>query len=200
MDTRNNLDARPQRTELDRKGKALNAAQPRIVRNLALIGFMGTGKSSVGRQAAEHLQFTFVDTDVLIENEVGRSISEIFAQQGEAAFRKCERDAVNSLSERRDTVIAAGGGLGADPENLASLKAHSLVICLWAPAETIWERVHLQTHRPLLQGPDPLGKIRELLERREPVYRQADVLIHTGCRSLREVVQQVLHHFQSARQ
>src|SRR6202522_769604 len=155
----------------------------RSIQNLALIGLMGTGKSSVGRMAAEHLHFAFIDTDELIENEVGKSISEIFAQQGEAAFRKYERDVVKALSGRRQTVIATGGGLVADPPNLASLKSHALVVCLWASPETIWERVRAQTHRPLLQTPDPQGKIRELLERRAPAYRQADVLVHTGFRS-----------------
>jgi shikimate kinase len=171
----------------------------RNIQNLALVGFMGTGKSSVGRLAAEHLHFTFIDTDELIENEVGKSISEIFEQQGEAAFRKYERDVVNALSARRDTVIAAGGGLVADPSNLASLKTHALVICLWASPETIWQRVRTQTHRPLLQTLDPLAKIRLLLEQRAPSYRQADVLIHTGFRSPKEVVQQVLHQFRLAR-
>jgi shikimate kinase len=171
----------------------------RIIQNLALVGFMGSGKSAVGRLAAQHLRFTFLDTDELIENEVGKSISEIFAQQGEAAFRKYERDVVNALSGRRDTVIAAGGGLVADSSNLASLKTHALVVCLWASPETIWARVRSQTHRPLLQTPDPQAKIRELLEQRAPAYRQADVQILTEFRSPKEVVQQVLHQFHQAR-
>src|SRR5580700_1326300 len=171
----------------------------RTILNLALVGFMGTGKSSVGRLAAEQLRFAFIDTDELIENEVGRSISEIFAQQGEAAFRKYEKDVVNALSARRDTVIATGGGLVADPSHLASLKSHALVVCLWASPETIWERVRTQSHRPLLQTPDPQARIRELLEERAPAYRQADVLIHTGLRSAKEAAHQVLHQFHLAR-
>jgi shikimate kinase len=171
----------------------------RIIQNLALVGFMGSGKSAVGRLAAQHLRFTFLDTDELIENEVGKSIPEIFAQQGEAACRKYERDVVNALSGRRDTVIAAGGGLVADPSNLASLKTHALVICLWASPETIWARVRSQSHRPLLQTPDPQAKIRELLEQRAPAYRQADVQILTEFRSPKEVVQHVLHQFHLAR-
>jgi shikimate kinase len=171
----------------------------RTILNIALVGFMGTGKSSVGRLAAEQLRFAFIDTDELIENEVGHSIPEIFAQLGEPAFRKYERDVVNALSTRRDTVIATGGGLVADPANLASLKTHALVVCLWASPETIWERVRAQSHRPLLQTPDPQSKIRELLEQRAPAYRQADVLIHTGLRSAKEAAQQVLHQFHLAR-
>jgi shikimate kinase len=171
----------------------------RIIQNLALVGFMGSGKSAVGRLAAQHLRFTFLDTDELIENEVGKSIPEIFAQQGEAAFRQYEREVVNALSARRETVIATGGGLVADPSNLASLKTHALVICLWASPETIWARVRSQTHRPLLQTPDPQGKIRALLEQRAPAYRQADVQILTEYRSPKEVVQHVLHQFHVAR-
>ena len=89
----------------------------RSIHNLALIGLMGTGKSSVGRAAAELLHFAFIDTDELIENETGKKISEIFMQQGEAAFRKYERDVVNALSTRRRTVIATGGGLVTDLSN-----------------------------------------------------------------------------------
>ncbi|MGD0813480.1 MAG: shikimate kinase [Verrucomicrobiota bacterium] len=170
------------------------------MQNIALIGFMGTGKSSVGRLAAELLQFEFVDTDDLIEAQCGVTIEEIFKQQGESAFRQLERQAVENLSQRQKMVIATGGGLVADPANLASLKTHSLIVCLWASPETIWERVQSQTHRPLLQTADPLGKIRELLALRDPFYRQADVLIQTGQRSPKEVVQQVLHQFQFARQ
>ena len=172
---------------------------PRAIHNLALVGFMGTGKSSIGRLAAERLHFDFIDTDEAIESQTGKSISDIFAQHGEAAFRKLEQDLVQALRDRRNTVIAAGGGLAANPDNMASLKEHALVVCLWAAPETIWERVRAQSHRPLLlQVADPLARIRELLEQRAPVYRQADVLLHTGLRSPKEVVQQILHQFHLA--
>jgi len=111
-----------------------------------------------------------------------------------------EQQVVQNLSKRQKMVIATGGGLVTDPANLASLKTHALVVCLWASPETIWERVQTQTHRPLLQTADPLGKIRELFALRDPLYRQADVLIQTGQRSPKEVVQQVLHQFQLAQQ
>jgi shikimate kinase len=173
--------------------------ESRNIQNLALVGFMGTGKSSVGRLAAELLQFEFVDTDELIESQSGMTIEEIFKKQGEPAFRELERQVVQNLAQRQKTTIATGGGLVADPANLASLKTHALVVCLWASPETIWERVRDQTHRPLLQTADPLGKIRELFALRDPLYRQADVLIHTGQRSPREVVQQVLLQFHLAR-
>jgi len=171
----------------------------RQIRNLTLVGFMGVGKSTVGRIAAEHLQFHFVDTDHLIESRVGQSVSDIFAKQGETAFRQYEKEQVAELATQTGLVISVGGGLVLDPANMANLKAHSLVVCLWAPAETIWERVRGQSHRPLLQGPDPLAKIREMLALRGPAYRQADVLIHSGLRSPKEVALQLVHQFHVAR-
>ncbi len=170
----------------------------RQIRNLALIGFMGTGKSSVGQLVASLLHFGFLDTDELIESAVGKSIGEIFAQQGEAAFREYERQIVQRLSEQAKTVVATGGGLPAHADNLASLKSHALVVCLWASPEKIWERVRHQTHRPLLNEPDPQAKIRQLLAVRAPFYRQADVLINTETRSVREVAVQVVHQFHLA--
>src|SRR5882762_1142692 len=124
---------------------------------------MGTGKTSVARLVADQLRFSFLDTDQLIEERAGKSIRDIFAQEGEAAFREYERSMVTELSARKNTVIAAGGGLVVNEENLASLKRHALVVCLWASPEAIWERVRNQTHRPLLNDPDPLARIRQLL-------------------------------------
>jgi shikimate kinase len=177
----------------------LNAFHPRTIYNLALAGFMGTGKSSVAMLASELLQFDFIDTDDLIQSQTGKSIGDIFTQHSEEAFRELERDVVQTLSTRRQTVIATGGGLIVDPANLASLKTHALVVCLWASPEVIWERVRAQTHRPLLQTPDPPARIRQLLEERKPAYSQADVMILTDHRSPKEVAQQVLHHFHLAR-
>lgn len=171
----------------------------RHIRNIALVGFMGVGKSSVGRILADQLQFQFLDTDAEIEARAGRTIADIFSQAGEAAFRTLERGMVEELAKRSDLVIATGGGLICDPNNLASLKEHALTVCLWASAETIWNRVRTQTHRPLLQAPDPLGRIRELLELRRAIYRQSDVLLGTELRSPREVAMQALHHFHLSR-
>jgi shikimate kinase len=166
--------------------------------NLALIGFMGTGKTTVGRQAAELLHFDFLDTDELIQSSTGRTIAEIFSREGEPAFRALERKVVNELGARGRTVISTGGGLPTNLENLNALKTHALVICLWASPDKIWERVNQQTHRPLLQGADPRQKIRDLLAEREPFYRQADVLVNTDIRSIREVAQQIVHQFKVA--
>ena len=159
---------------------------------------MGTGKSSVGRMAADILRFTFLDTDDVIVARAGKSIAEIFKEHGEPAFRDLENRLVAELARRTKTVVATGGGMAANEANLGSLKSHALVICLWASPEKIWERVRHQSHRPLLNDPDPLQKIRDLLATREPYYRQADVLINTEMRSLREVSMQVAHQFHMA--
>jgi shikimate kinase len=95
-------------------------------------------------------------------------------------------------------VISTGGGLGANPAHLASLKRHALTVCLWARSEAIWRRLRHASHRPLVQGPDAEATIHRLLEVRSPVYRQADVLINTELRSLRDVTRQVLHQFRLA--
>jgi len=170
----------------------------RSIRNLALIGFMGTGKSSAGRLAADILRFTFLDTDRVIEARAGSTISELFAQQGEPVFREWERRIVEELTRRSKTVIATGGGLPLDEANIVSLKSHALVLCLWASPETIFERVRHHDHRPLLNEPEPLERIRTLLAVREPHYRQADVLLNTERRSVKEVAVQVVHQFHMA--
>jgi len=166
--------------------------------NVALIGFMGAGKTSVGRLVAENLGFEFLDTDELIQSRAGRTIADIFAKEGEPAFRALEKQIVQELSTRQKTVISTGGGLPTNAENLAALKSFALVICLWASPEKIWERVRNQSHRPLLHGADPQKKIRELLAVREPFYKQADVLINTDLRSVREAAQQITLQFKLA--
>ena len=170
----------------------------RQIVNLALVGFMGTGKTSVGRVVAEQLHFEFLDTDDLIQTRTGRTIADIFARDGEPAFRALERETVGELAARKKTVIATGGGLPTNLENLNALKAHALVVCLWAAPEKIWERVRNQSHRPLLHDPDPQKKIKELLKVRAPFYQQADVLINTDQRSAREVAQQIVLQFKLA--
>lgn len=171
---------------------------PRQIRNVALAGFMGVGKSSVGRLVAAELQFEFVDTDEVIETRTGVKVSEIFAMHGEAVFRKFERELVEEMAAWSGRVISTGGGLVVEPDNLASLKSHSLVVCLWATPDTIYQRTKHQTHRPLLQAAEPLVKIRELLGTREAAYKQADVLVNTEQRSIKEIAAHVLHHFRAA--
>lgn len=156
---------------------------------------MGTGKTSVGRLVAEQLHFDYLDTDDMIQAATGKTIAEIFKSDGEKNFRSLEEKVIEEISARTKTVISTGGGLPVNPKNLASLKNHALVACLWASPEKIWERVKNQSHRPLLHDENPQKKIRELLAAREPFYKKADVLLNTEVRSLREVAQQVVHQF-----
>lgn len=161
---------------------------------------MGVGKSTVGHQLAKELDFRFVDTDELIEERTGMKISEIFASAGEPAFRDLEAKLVEEMGEWKDTVIATGGGLVAQPGNLETLKQYAMIFCLWAGPEAIHNRTKHQTHRPILQTEDPEAKIRELLATREPFYKQADVLVNTELRPVREVSSYIAHQFRDARQ
>ncbi len=172
----------------------------RTIHNVALCGFMGSGKSSVGRVVASLLHFTFLDTDAVIESRAGKTISEIFSQDGEPAFRALESKIVHELESRTRTVISTGGGMVVNPQNMESLKRHALVVCLWATPETILSRVRYQGHRPLLAGENPLERIRTLLAERAPAYKQADVLISTEFRSTPEIAQLVMKHLRIARQ
>ena len=174
-------------------------SESRQIQNIALIGFMGTGKSSVANLVASALQLQKLDTDEMIESRAGKKIADIFKAEGEETFRRLEREAVLELEKERGVIIATGGGLAAGEGNLASLKKHALVVCLWASAESIFARVRHQTNRPLLNVPDPMARIRELLAVREPFYKQADVLLNTDLRSPREVAALVIHHFRSSR-
>lgn len=183
----------------DQEWQGIQVMPGREIRNLALVGFMGAGKSTVGRLVARQLGLTFLDTDEAIEARTGRRIPELFAERGEPGFRAIERELLQELMSQENLVIATGGGLVCQPGNLDLLKSRSLVICLWAAPETIWERVRHQTHRPLLRVSDPRAEINRLLNERESYYRQADVLVNSGLRSLREVATNVAHHFHVAR-
>ncbi len=149
---------------------------------------MGTGKSTAGRQAARRLGMEFLDSDHAIEAEQGRSIPDIFANEGEAAFREMERGFVDGGHPDQGCLVACGGGLAVQPGMLELLKKRGLVFALVASAEGVYERVKSSKNRPLLQVKDPLGKIRRMLEERAPVYAQADAQILTEGRTIAEVV------------
>ncbi len=157
-------------------------------RNIILIGFMGTGKTVVGKSLAEQLGYTFVDTDTLIEEKAGKRISRIFAEDGEPAFRDIEAQVIAELPERRRTVAATGGGAPLRPENMAAMKHAGLVICLTASAEEIYQRVKHDSHRPLLAKGDLRKRIATLLDERKAAYAEADATIDTTSIAEDEVV------------
>lgn len=138
--------------------------------NLVLVGFMGAGKTEAGRRAAVRLRRPFVDMDALIEARAGRSIADLFAREGEAYFRGLERDLVKELSRQSGLVIAAGGGVVLNPDNLRDLERRGIVVCLTASPEAILRRVAKQSHRPLLENGEKEQRIRALLEQRRPLY------------------------------
>lgn len=172
---------------------------PRQYHNIALVGFMGVGKSTVGQILAGLLDFEFIDTDRVIETREGRRISEIFGKEGEPHFRDLETNLIREYENRPGLILSTGGGLVVRPENLASLRKHALVVCLWASPAVIFERVRHQGHRPLLQTPDPLVRITELLEQRKPAYQQADILVGVDFRSPQETAQYIANSFRLLR-
>lgn len=173
-------------------------ATPRSYHNVALIGFMGVGKSTVGHILASLLGFEFFDTDRVLEKREGRRIAEMFASDGEAYFRALESQLCRELESLQGRVISTGGGLVVDPKNLESLRRHALIVCLWASPETVYRRVQGQDHRPLLQTPDPLDRIRTLMNDRAPCYRQADVLVGVDYRSALETARFIAASFRRA--
>ena len=162
-------------------------------KNIILVGFMGTGKSVTGRIVAKQLNRTFVDMDAMIEERVGKRISEIFADEGEAHFRSLERALVQELMVREDLVIATGGGIVLNPDNINDFAKTGVVICLHADPDTILKRVAKDSHRPLLEGDDDkITAIRELLATRDKLYRAIPLQIETSNHTARETAQEVV--------
>jgi len=164
--------------------------------NIYLVGFMGTGKSSSGKAAALRLGFSFVDLDECIENKEKISIPEIFAQKGEAYFRKVEKDVLGEVSVRDTCVVSCGGGIVIDQDNIALMKRTGIMVCLTASAQVIFERVRHYTHRPLLQVPDPKEKIESLLRIRAPYYAQSDLTIDTSALSVDEAAVRIIQQWE----
>ncbi|EDY18636.1 Shikimate kinase [Chthoniobacter flavus Ellin428] len=139
--------------------------------NIVFIGFMGSGKTSVGRLVAQRLGFQFVDTDAVVVERAGMQISEIFARHGEPWFRDHETSALSSLSILNRSVISTGGGIVLRPQNRALLQELGFVVWLTASEDVIFERVSRNKKRPLLQTADPRRTVHELLEQRHDLYQ-----------------------------
>jgi shikimate kinase len=158
---------------------------------VVLIGFMGTGKSSVGRKLAAQLQYDFIDTDQLIEERQGRSITAIFQTEGEAGFRSMETELARELQTRDRVVIATGGGFPLNSGNIDVLREDGVIILLTATPETIYQRVKDERHRPLLADRDPLARIAGLLATRAAVYQNCDIAIDTTDKSPAEIAGEI---------
>ena len=164
---------------------------------LYLVGFMGTGKSAVGRTVAQRLGYQFIDSDQAIEESQGRRIKEIFESDGEAAFRKMEKFFVEEGHPNQDCVVSCGGGLIVQPGILDKIQSKGPVVCLLAAPQTIFDRVNGSKKRPLLNVESPLVKIEELLKEREPIYRKAGTEVLTDGRSIADVAAHVIRIYKS---
>lgn len=160
--------------------------------NLYLVGFMGTGKTTVGRAVAQKIGFQVLDSDHEIERQQKKTIPDIFAQDGEPAFRAMEREFIEHGHPAERTLIACGGGLVVQPGMLALLKSKGVVICLHASLETILERTGRHRNRPLLAVDDPETRVRTLYAAREPIYKRSGTVILTDARPLQEIALHVV--------
>ncbi len=155
--------------------------------NIYLIGMMGAGKTTVGQGLAKELGYKFLDTDDLITKIAGQSISNIFAQEGEDSFRELESKVLSQVCAYQHLVIATGGGIVLRSMNWSYLR-HGIIVWLNVPVEELYNRLKEDTTRPLLQHPDPLGQLQNLLEQRKHLYAQGDLEIQVNLGSQPEEV------------
>lgn len=164
-----------------------------------LIGPMGAGKTTIGKQLAQQLGMEFDDTDQEIQRRTGVDIPTIFEYEGEAGFRNRERQVVDDLSQRDGVVLATGGGVVIDPENRRHLSARGLVVYLACSTDQQYERTHRDRNRPLLQTEDPKARLEELMAIRDPLYREAaDMVVSTEGRSAAAVSRDIIKKIDDA--
>jgi len=164
------------------------------IQNIALVGFMAVGKSAVGRNLAKKLHRRFVDLDRLIEKAEGMKVKEIFAQKGEPYFRQAEKRVLKEVLQRPGQVIATGGGIVMDDENLTLLREQTLLIGLTASTEALLGRVGRNSKRPLLKGSELRDRVEELLLQRQSRYAQAQVTFETSTLGIDQVVEEILEN------
>ncbi|MCK9594875.1 MAG: shikimate kinase [Candidatus Omnitrophica bacterium] len=160
--------------------------------NIYLVGFMGTGKTAVGRELAEIKGWRFIDLDDLIEDSQHKSVPEIFAKSGEVYFRELEKDALSGISRKSDCVVSCGGGIVLDQGNIDVMRSTGVMVCLSASVDEIIRRTRGRVHRPLLNVPDPKEKVEYLLKVRAPYYDRADIIIDTTQVPIDEIAKKIL--------
>ncbi len=175
----------------------MTLTSPQASRAIVLIGFRAAGKTAVGRLLAQALGWPLVDLDEELMREAGQSIAEIVAAEGWAGFRRREKELVRRYAGRPGLVLTPGGGVVLDPENVARLKHHGVLIWLTAPAAVIRDRLARDAgtavSRPGLQGGDPLAEVEAILREREPLYRAAaDLIVDTATLTPEEVAARIL--------
>lgn len=162
-------------------------------RNIFLVGPMGSGKSTIGRQLAKALHVAFKDCDHEIIHHTGASIPLIFEIEGEEGFRRRETEMLDSLTQEPGIVMATGGGAVTRQDNRAMLISRGIVIYLYASIDQLFERTSRDRNRPLLQTDDPRQRLEQLMIERDPLYRDvADLIVHTEDRSVRSVVKEIM--------
>jgi shikimate kinase len=162
------------------------------MKNIILTGFMGTGKTVVGRKLSKVLNMEIIDVDTEIEKSQQMTINEIFKQFGEPRFREIETEMIQKLSEQKDVIISTGGGAVLKQENMDALRRQGIIICLMASPETILKRTSYNSNRPLLKVKDPFGKIKELLHARKPFYEKSDIIIDTEGKTPSEIAEEII--------
>ena len=160
--------------------------------NIFLVGLMGAGKTTIGRLLAKHLHKTFYDSDHEIERRTGVNIPLIFEVEGEAGFRKRESAVIEELVHKDNVVLATGGGAVLALHNRESLKRNGVVIYLRANVHELWQRTRNDKNRPLLQGPDPLAKLKQLFTERDPIYVEvATHIIETEGQTVNSIITRI---------
>lgn len=162
------------------------------MKNIVLTGFMGTGKTEVGRELSNILGWKLIDIDDEIVKTKNMSINDIFTQLGEPVFRDMETEMIKKVSAKRNVIIATGGGAVLRRENMDILRDNGIIVCLTATPETILKRTSRNDERPLLNVASPLKMIKELLSFREPFYEKADIMIDTESRAPRQIAEEIL--------
>jgi shikimate kinase len=162
------------------------------LKNIFLVGFMGAGKSTVGRLLARRLGWRYCDADKVIETKAGKTVSEIFSSHGEPRFRDLESDTIKSLAGKERQVVATGGGAVMREENMRAMKNGGVTVYLKAPMSVIWERIKHSRTRPLLNVDNPLEAAAELLRKRIPYYEKADITLDTAQLTPEEAAEEII--------
>lgn len=163
-----------------------------MMKNIILTGFMGTGKTEVGRELSTILGWKLIDVDDEIVKSKGISINDIFSKSGEPAFRDIEAEMIKKTAAGKNIIISTGGGAVLRQENLDVLRKNGIIVCLTASPEIIFERTGGSDERPLLKVENPLEKIKELLNLRRPFYEKADIMIDTEDMTPRQIAEEIL--------
>lgn len=162
------------------------------MKNIVLTGFMGTGKTEVGKELSRLLDMKLIDVDTEIEKSRKLTINDIFKKFGEPRFREIETEMIKNLSEKKNIIISTGGGAVLKQENMNALRKNGVIVCLTASPETILKRTSRNSDRPLLQVENPLKKIKELLNFRKPFYEKADIIINTNDKTPLQIAEEII--------